>query len=341
MKSHFRVVALALVTVGQFVTVSARAQAVADSLTKAKSDGAIAAAAPVDTTKKKHGMFGKLKSVAQNKTVQSVTKAAICTAVPGGQYMIGAAEAAKAKTSIASGVANAQSCIPGMGGASPLGGLGGLGGKGLPGVGAGGAAGALGAISGAAQAKAMAGATKGAVPGMPGMAGLAGIAGVPAVPGGRMTATAQGLANVAAVTAQMNAASAASAAATGGEMTTEASGEQIKLSGAVADEIKKGKLVIKKVDWVHGSPSVSAPSTQGFMDLMLSAGQAIKASGGSYRVDIYMDKKYSDADIASLGAQRTTVIVSSVMAGAQTPDAVVAGKIGKDKEQRIEIVKVK
>jgi len=181
---------------------------------------------------------------------------------------------------------------------------------------------------------------------MAGVAGIAGLPGVPAVPGGRMTAAAQGLANVAAVTAQMNAAAAASGAAqnaakAGGEITTEASGEQVKLSGAVADEIKKGKLVIKKVDWVHGSPSVSAPSTQGFMDLMLSAGQAMKASGGSYRVDIYMDKKYSDADIATLGAQRTTVIVSSLMAGAQTPDAVVAGKIGKDKEQRIEIVKVK
>ena len=116
MKSHSRVVVLAFVTVGQFVTVSARAQA-ADSLTKAKSDGAIAAAAPVDTTHKKRGMFGKLKSVAQNKTVQNITKAAVCQALPGGQYMIGAAEAAKAKTSIASGVANAQSCIPGMGGA--------------------------------------------------------------------------------------------------------------------------------------------------------------------------------------------------------------------------------
>src|SRR5450432_1989276 len=199
MKSHIRVVALALVTVGQFVTVSARAQT-ADSLTKTKSDGAIAAAAPVDSTKKKHGMFGKLKAVAQNKTVQSVTKAAICTAVPGGQYMIGAAEAAKAKTSVAAGVANAQSCIPGMGGASPLGGLGGLGGKGLPGVGAGGAAGALGALSGAASAKAMAGGTKGAIPGVAGLAGIAGMPGVPGVPGGRMTAAAQGLANVAAVT---------------------------------------------------------------------------------------------------------------------------------------------
>ena len=121
----------------------------------------------------------------------------------------------------------------------------------------------------------------------------------------------------------------------------EASGEQMKLSGAVPDEIKKGKLVIKKIDWVHGSPSVSAPSTQGFMDLMLSAAQAIKASGATYRVDVYMDKKYSEQEIATLGAQRTTVIVSSLQGGAQLGEAVLPGKIGKDKEQRVEIVKVK
>ena len=116
MKSHSRVVVVALATVGQFIAVSARAQA-ADSLTKGKSDGSIGvAAAPVDTSvHKKGGMFGKLKSVAHNKTVQNITKAAVCQALPGGQYMVGAAEAAKNKTSIASGVANSQSCIPGMG----------------------------------------------------------------------------------------------------------------------------------------------------------------------------------------------------------------------------------
>ncbi len=115
----------------------------------------------------------------------------------------------------------------------------------------------------------------------------------------------------------------------------------MKLSGAVPDEIKKGKLVIKKIDWVHGSSSVSAPSTQGFSDLMLSAAQAIKATGAKYRVDVYMDKKYSEPEIATLGAQRTTVIVSSLQAGGQLGEAVLPGKIGKDKEQRVEIVKVK
>jgi len=332
MKSHSGVIVLALAMVGQLTMVSARAQK-ADSLTKVKSEGAIAAmptaatpaaAAPADTSAPKHhGMFGKLKSVAQNKTVQNVAKVAACQALPGGQYMVAAAEAAKDKKSIASGVASSQSCIPGMGGMSPLGGKG-LGGAGVAGAaGAGGAAGGMGALGGMSAAQ---------------IAAAGGMRGMPN--GGKIAASAQGLAGMQAAMAQMKSTSMATGAA-GGEATTEASGEQMKLSGAVADEIKKGKLVIKKIDWVHGSPSVSAPATQGFSDLMLSAAQAMKATGSTYRVDVYMDKKYSDQDIATLGAQRTTVVVSSLQAGGQLGEAVLPGKVGKDKEERVEIVKVK
>jgi hypothetical protein len=329
MKILSHVAVLTFVTVGQFATTSARAQS-ADSLTKVKSEGSVgaASAAPVDTAvHKKGGMFGKLKGVAHNRTVQNIAKAAACQAVPGGQYVIGAAEAAKAKTSIASGAANAQSCIPGMGGAGA--GLGGLGGKGAL---AGAAMGAAGALGGGAAGQAAASA-KG-MPGMPGMPEMSN--------GAAMSATAQGLAGMQAAMAQMQAASIAAGGAGGaGEMTSEASGEQMKLSGAVPDEIRKGKLVIRKIDWVRGNISVSPPATQGFTDLMLSAGQAMKAAGGTYRVDIYMDKRYSDEEIAALGAQRTMVVVSSLQAGGLLGEAVVPGKIGKDKEQRVEIVKVK
>jgi len=313
--------------VGSFVATSVRAQK-ADTLTRVKSEGAIATP-PADTTPhKKGGMFGKLKSVAQNKTVQSVTKAALCTAVPGGQYMVAAADAKKNGKSVASSMAASQSCIPGMPGA----GMAGMGGKaGLAGA-------AVGAASmGMGGKSAVAGAA-----GAPNLAQIAAMNGMRGAPAGRGAAvTAISIATLTSAMEQANAASAASGGA-GGEMATEASGQQLKLSGAVPEEIKKGKLTIKKIDWVHGSPSVSAPMTQGFMDLMTTAGQAISAAGGAYRVDIYMDKKYSDAEIASLGQQRGAIIVASLQAGGQLPaDVVTAGKIGKDKEQRVEIVKVK
>src|SRR6185312_10846605 len=125
MKTPSLVAVLAFVTAGQLFTASARAQK-ADSLTKVNSEGSVAAA-PADTSPhKKGGMFGKLKGVAHNKTVQNVTKAALCTAVPGGQYMVAAADAKKAGKSVASGVANSQSCIPGM----PAAGMAGMGGMG-------------------------------------------------------------------------------------------------------------------------------------------------------------------------------------------------------------------
>jgi hypothetical protein len=328
MKTPSLVAVLALATIGQLVATSVRAQKT-DSLTKVNSEGSVA---PADTTPhKKGGMFGKLKSVAHNKTVQSVTKAALCTAVPGGQYMVAAADAKKAGKSIASGVANAQSCIPGMPGAG-MAGMGGMGGK----------AGLAGAAMNAASMGVGGGKAGGA--GAMNLAQIAAMNGGKGAPAGRGAAvSAVSIATLTAAMEQSNAASVANGSGGGGgEMTTEASGQQLKLSGAVPDEIKKGKLVIKKIDWVHGSPSVSAPMTQGFMDLMTTAGQAISKAGGAYRVDIYMDKKYADAEIASLGQQRGGIVAAALQAGGQlSPDLVVAGKVGKDKEQRVEIVKVK
>jgi hypothetical protein len=321
MKTHTHVAVLAFVIVGHVVSTSARAQN-ADSLTKVKSEGAIATAAADTAPKKKHGMFGKLKNVAHNKTIQNVTKAALCTAVPGGQYMVAAAEAKKEGKSVASGVANSQGCIPGMPGAGMTG-MGGMGGKGAL---AGAAVNAAGSLAGGGVGTAAASARM-----MPG---------VPKMPAGAaITMTAQGLAGMQTAMAQASAAS----AATGGtrELSTEASGEQMKLSGPVPEEIKKGKLVIKKIDWVRDAANVSPSTTEGFMNLMMSAAQEMKNSGARYRVDVYTDKKYADGEIAALGAQRAAVIVSLLQAGGQLGGAVVAGKIGKDKEQRVEIVKVK
>ena len=324
------VAVLAFATIGQLAATSVRAQK-ADSLTKVNSEGSVAPALADTSPHKKGGMFGKLKSVAHNKTVQNVTKAALCTAVPGGQYMVAAADAKKAGKSIASGVASAQSCIPGMPGAG-MAGMGGMGGK----------AGLAGAAMGAASLGGAGG--RAGVAGAPNLAQIAAMTGGKGVPGGRGAAvTAVSILRLTSAMEQANVASAGNGSGGGGgEMTTEASGQQIKLSGAVADEIRKGKLVIRKIDWVHGSPSVSAPMTQGFMDLMTTAGQAISKAGGAYRVDIYMDKKYADAEIASLGQQRGSIVVAALQAGGQlSPDLVVAGKIGKDKEQRVEIVKMK
>lgn len=89
---------------------------------------------PADSTaqpapKKKKGMFGKLKSIAGNKTVQSVAKVAACTMVPGGQFVaagIDAASAAGDKDAVgaasgAAGAATGSACYGGLAGAGAAG----------------------------------------------------------------------------------------------------------------------------------------------------------------------------------------------------------------------------
>jgi len=238
MKILSLVAALALATISQLVGTSARAQK-ADSLTRVNSDGSVAPASVDTSVHKKGGMFGKLKNVAHNKTVQNVTKAALCTAVPGGQYMVAAADAKKAGKSVASGMANAQSCIPGMpaAGMAGMGGMGGMGGK----------AGLAGAAVNAASMGGAGGNAGGA--GTMTLAQIAAMNGGKGAPAGRGAAvTAVSIATLTSAMQQSNAGSVANGSGGGGEMTTEASGQQLKLSGAVADEIKKGKLVIRKID---------------------------------------------------------------------------------------------
>jgi len=118
------------------------------------------AAATVPAAKKKGGLFGKVKGVAKNKVVKTVAKAALCTAVPGGQVIAGALDAAETKdvagaaTSAATG---GSSCMPGMAG------MAGAPSPGAAGIGAAGA-GALGAAVTGAE-----------IPGQPstGMPGMA------------------------------------------------------------------------------------------------------------------------------------------------------------------------
>ena len=130
------------------------AQSQADSAT------ADSAAAPAP---KKGGLFGKLKKVAANKTVQGVARGVACNAVPG------AAVAAQA--------AGSDAC--------PAGGMGGMGGTGggVAGVVGGGVGGAIGANARAATMSGMV-PDGGAMQGMTGTAAMADmLAGIPTVNG--------------------------------------------------------------------------------------------------------------------------------------------------------------
>jgi hypothetical protein len=127
----------------------------------------------------------------------------------------------------------------------------------------------------------------------------------------------------------------------GAALKSDAPGQQMQLSGDVASELATGKLVIKKVDWVQHGNLPSAPTMQSLTDVMSSIGIAIKQSGAKYRVDVYVGSDYSDVEAKQLAPSRITTVIGMINDGADVDDALVAGKAERDKEPRIEIVKVK
>ena len=117
---------------------------------------------------------------------------------------------------------------------------------------------------------------------------------------------------------------------------SEAPGQQMQMGSDYKSELAKGKLVIRKVDWMQHTNVPSASATQMLSDVMKSIGRAIKESGAKYRVDMYVSKDYEDAEAKQLAASRTTAVIGLIGS-----DAVVAGKAERNKDPRIEIVKVK
>jgi hypothetical protein len=108
--------------------------------------------APAPKKKKGGGLFGKMKGLTQNKTLQSVAKAAACNMVPGGQLVATALDSKKnaknaAKNAAAGAALGAKQQTCGAGGL-----MGSLSSKlagGVPGGIAGGAAGGLAGVAGA------------------------------------------------------------------------------------------------------------------------------------------------------------------------------------------------
>ncbi len=276
-----------------------------------------------DTVHKKHGgLFGKVKGVAKNKLVQQVAKVAACTMVPGGQLVAGAIDAAASKSVAgaaqgAVGAASGNSCMPGMGGAA------GMAGAGMAGAGMAGAGGASLGLP-AAQLAAM-------------QAGRGGERGA-----GTAEQQAMMVAQMAQMQ-QMQAMMAPQMSAAGGA-TTEAPGQTVGLSPDPAAELAKGKTVVRNIDWIGGMPRVSPAGTPAFDQAMARLAAAMAQAGASYRVDLYLDRRYDDAVVKSLGAARLAAVQAALATGlpaGQPAPVVEPGKTKTDKDPRLEIVRRK
>ncbi len=269
------------------------------------------AAAPADSTpadsmpvKKGGGLFGKVKRVAKNKVVQQVAKTAACTMLPGGQIVASAIDAAGDKSAVgaAAGAATGTSCMPGMGGAG-----------------------------GAAAAAAMGG---GALPGA-------------IVPGAAMDAAA-----LAAYQAQMMAMMPPSQGQMGpmpggpgtvpGAAMPEGSGQPLEVASDLAAQLRKGKTAVRHIGWVAGGVGLTEQGTTAFTAAAADIVAAMRAAGGRYRLDLYMDKTYQDAAAKMLGPQRLSTVQTMLVhaSGGDVSAAPQIGKVKRDGDPRLEIVKV-
>ena len=69
----------------------------------------------------------------------------------------------------------------------------------------------------------------------------------------------------------------------------------------IAVTAEKNKTVIRNIDWLPGTGAVSATGTEAFQQALIQAGTAVMQAGGSYRLDLYMNKQSPDAASKSLG----------------------------------------
>ena len=332
----------------------------------AAQDSAVSAPAAdsaAPAPKKKKGMFGKLKSIAGNKTVQSVAKVAACTMVPGGQFVAGAIDAAADPDvgGVAAGVAGGAT-----GAACGMGGIG---------TGVGGAAAAGAGMTG--------------VPGMAGVAGsVPGLAGV----GGASVNTAAAVSSAATMTAAMFAKPGAGGDPSGVPATLSAkdekkmrsmlkkqglTDEQVEQSmaaykqngqpqvppaadGAVAvqpnpatlappaaqpvglpadydAQVKAGKLVLIDLPWKGASADLIVGTEDGVKVTFLKIVESLSYTQGTYRIDVYV----AEADKTVATARASAIVVFLTNAGLPAEER-LGGKAttaARSKQPRVELVR--
>ncbi len=122
---------------------------------------------------------------------------------------------------------------------------------------------------------------------------------------------------------------------------SEAPGKSLALSSDLAADLKKGKTIVKDIDWLAGGAELADGGKASFDGAMDELAAAIQKAGGAYRADIYLDKRYEDVAVQALGPARLKVVLTSLEQAGVGSDEVTAGKVKKDKNPRLEIVKTK
>jgi hypothetical protein len=123
---------------------------------------------------------------------------------------------------------------------------------------------------------------------------------------------------------------------------TEAPGQTIELANDLVGELRKGKTAARNIDWVAGSGDVSEAGKPAFDEAMGRLAAALRTTTASqFRLDLYMDQRYDETAVSMFGPPRLAVVQGALTSAGVGSAVVLMGKAKRDKNPRLEIVKVK
>ena len=284
------------------------------------------APASSDTTvpaPKKHGLFGKAKSLSKSKVVNQVAKAALCTAVPGGQVIAGAIEA-KENKDIAGGATTAalsggkSGCMPGMNGLAGTAGV-----PGMPGA-------TPGAGMSASQLKQLQ--AQGPTPGT----------GMSAKQMKEMEAQYLRMgvtpAQIKAMQQQMQALPQAPA---GADAETTATGAVYGGLGTPALTREKNRLVVRQLPWMPGSEGVIEGAGPTFGLSIRDLAAAIQATSTRYRIEVRVEDQGGKSETKALARKRAEAVLAALTAEGVPAERLTASDGGGDKDPRTVVSETK
>lgn len=269
-----------------------------------------------EAPKKKKGLFGKVKGLAKNKVVKTVAKAALCTAVPGGQMIAGALDAAENKD-VAGAAANAAggsgSCMPGMGGM--------------------GAPSAAEAAAGAAGVGALgAGVPPVAVPGQPSV-------GMPAmaISPEQMKQMQEQYKKMGMDPEQLRAMQEMMAGMQGAPEPAAAPNQPPPISGAPALSREKGKMLVRHLPWVPGSAGLQPGGEPMFGMAMQELVAAIQSTTKQYKIEARVEEQGGKSQNRLLAQQRAAAVLEGLTARGVPASRLSVSAGGADQDPRIVI----
>jgi OmpA family len=306
MRSLSSVLLAALLLTPQVAAAQSEAAAVSDS-------GAVSAPAP-----KKKGLFGKVKGLAKNKIVKSVAKVALCTAVPGGQVIAGALDAAKTKNvgaAAATAAGGGGGCMPGMPGAAAAAGAGAAG---L------GAAGAVGALSGGVPTAELPGQPSAAMPAM-------------TMSPEQLKQMQEQYGKMGMDTAQLRAMQQMMSGMPGGAPAGAAANAAPPepASGAPALSREKGRILVRGLPWLADSETLQQGGDPMFGMAMREVATAIQGTGKRYKIEARVEEQGGKKQNRSLAQKRAAAVLAALAARGVAAERLTVADGKSDKDPRI------